>query len=44
MSIYAKYLVCYDVSSNSRRKKFSDALKDLVFSKNGTLQIATKTL
>lgn len=29
MSIYAKYLVCYDVSSNSRRKKFSDALKDL---------------
>ena len=29
MLIYAKYLVCYDVSSNSRRKKFSDALKDL---------------
>lgn len=29
MGIYAKYLVCYDVSSNSRRKKFSDALKDL---------------
>lgn len=29
MSIYTKYLVCYDVSDNKRRKKFSDSLKDL---------------
>ena len=29
MAIYAKYLVCYDISESRRRKKFSDALRDL---------------
>lgn len=29
MSLYAKYLVCYDISSDKRRKKLSDFLKDL---------------
>lgn len=29
MSMYVKYLVCYDISDNKRRKKFSDSLKDM---------------
>ena len=29
MSIYVKYLVCYDISDTKIRKKFSDCLKDL---------------
>ena len=29
MGMYAKYLVCYDIVDNKRRKRFSDALKDL---------------
>ena len=31
MGMYTKYLVCYDVSDNKRRKRFSDTLKDLGF-------------
>ena len=31
MGMYTKYLVCYDVADNKRRKRFSDALKDLGF-------------
>lgn len=26
---YVKYLVCYDIPSDKKRKKFADALKDL---------------
>lgn len=26
---YTRYLVCYDIADNRKRKKFSDALKDL---------------
>jgi len=29
MSIYVKYLVCYDITDGRIRKKFSDSLKDL---------------
>lgn len=27
--LYVKYLVCYDIVDNKRRKKFIDALEDL---------------
>jgi len=29
MAFYTKYLVCYDIENNRKRKKFSDSLKSL---------------
>lgn len=29
MSIYQKYLVCYDISNNKTRRKINDFLKDI---------------
>lgn len=29
MSMYSKYLVCYDISNSRKRTKFSDSLRDL---------------
>ena len=31
MGMYTKYLVCYDISNNKRRQRFSDVLKNLGF-------------
>lgn len=28
-SLYVRYLVCYDIADNKKRKRFSDQLKDL---------------
>lgn len=28
-STYTRYLVCYDIADNRKRKKYADALKDL---------------